>query len=105
LNPKITHIAGLLRQRDELVARIHRIDQEIERSWQGRIPRPQKRRGAPEKYTEKDKKRVLALGHKGMTERKIAQITGIPHSTVGRFIMLGKLRYRAVVVSDELKSK
>ena len=86
MNRKIMHITRLLRQRDELTGRIARIDAEIDRAWHGRVPSSSGRRGAPPKYGKKDKTRVLALARRGLSERKIAQITGIPHATVGSMI-------------------
>jgi len=50
-----------------------------------------RRRGRPPKYGRKDTERVLTLSSKGMSERKIMQMLGIPHASVGRIIKQGKL--------------
>jgi DNA-binding NarL/FixJ family response regulator len=94
LNRKLLYITRLLRQRDELVSRIARIDKEIETAWHGKAASNQGRRGARQ-YTAKDEKRILALSKKGMSERKIAQVTGIPHATVGRMIEQNEPRKRS----------
>lgn len=83
MSAKIIRIAGLLRLRDELVKKIQRIDQEIE----GDQPDKIRLRGSPPKYTKRDITHIRKLFKQGKTQRAIAKLTGIPHSTVGDLLL------------------